>query len=117
MYSEEMKDFLWRVLLKSGLSTETTYLPPAVHPCHVSEPRMDIPSALEEARMVICGAADELFQRTGISPQDIDIVITSNSIFCPTPRYGTTVPTVNRQYQGGTGSLRSMWAASFPPDL
>ncbi|GLC40215.1 3-ketoacyl-CoA synthase 11 [Pleodorina starrii] len=91
MYSEEMKEFLWKVLLKSGLSAETTYLPPAVHPCHVAQPQTDIPAALAEARQVLTGAADELFQRTGVSPRDIDIVITSNSIFCPTPSLASMI--------------------------
>ncbi len=49
----------------------------------------DIPTAMDEARMVIFGAVDELLERTGINRQDIDILITSNSIFCPTPRSAT----------------------------
>lgn len=39
--------------------------------------------------MVIFGAVDELLERTGFNPKDIDILITSNSIFCPTPRSAT----------------------------
>ncbi len=41
---------------------------------------------MDEARMTIFGTVDELLERTGIKPQDIDILITSNSIFCATPR-------------------------------
>ncbi|KAG2486089.1 hypothetical protein HYH03_015290 [Edaphochlamys debaryana] len=89
-----MKDFLWKVLLKSGLSPETTYLPKAVHPCHVRAPDMSIPAALAEARMVIFGAVDELRERIGLDPQTIDILITANSIFCPTPSLASMV--VNR---------------------
>ncbi|GIL63203.1 hypothetical protein Vafri_17330 [Volvox africanus] len=124
MYSDEMKDFLWKVLLKSGLSAETTYLPPAVHPCHVQQPQMDIPSAMEEARMVICGALDELMARTGIKSQDVDILITSNSIFCPTPSLASMV--VNRYnmrsdvqsyHLGGMGCANGTIAINLVRDM
>eukprot|EP00198_Chlamydomonas_reinhardtii_P002901 XP_001692237.1 predicted protein [Chlamydomonas reinhardtii] len=94
MYSEGIKDFLWKVLLKSGLSTETTFLPKAVHPCHTRLPDSTVPTALEEARVVMVGAIDELLGRVpgGLDPAaDIDILITSNSIFCSTPSLASMV--------------------------
>jgi len=32
MYSPEMKDFMVKVVSRSGLSQNGTYLPPAIHP-------------------------------------------------------------------------------------
>ena len=124
MYSEEKKEFLWKVFIKSGLSAEGTYLPKSIHPKHTKvhtrpqarqhcvdtvphdkqlpaagvtslspappplpqEPCTDVKASMDEARMVMCGAVDELLGRTGMLPQDIDILITANSVFCPTPR-------------------------------
>ncbi|EFJ47012.1 hypothetical protein VOLCADRAFT_61822 [Volvox carteri f. nagariensis] len=124
MYSDEVKEFLWKVLLKSGLSAETTYLPPAVHPCHVQQPKMDINAALDEARQVMYGAADELFGRTGAQPQDIDILITTNSIFCPTPSMASMVVNhykmrsdVQSYHLGGMGCANGTIAINLVRDM
>ncbi len=34
MYSEAVKDLMWRIFVKSGLGAESTFLPAAIHPCH-----------------------------------------------------------------------------------
>lgn len=38
-YSPEMKDFMVKVVQRSGLSQKGTYLPPAIHPEHAAEVR------------------------------------------------------------------------------
>lgn len=42
-------------------------------------------AAMEETEMVIKTCVQELFDTTGIDPKEIDIVITSCSLFNPTP--------------------------------
>lgn len=42
-------------------------------------------SAKEEAIQVMSGAVDELLAKTGLTPKDIDILVTTCSIYCPTP--------------------------------
>ncbi|KAG2452218.1 hypothetical protein HYH02_003248 [Chlamydomonas schloesseri] len=125
MYSEELKDFLWKVLLKSGLSSETTYLPKAVHPCHVRTPDSAVPTALEEARMVMVGAIDELLARTQLDPAaDIDILITSNSIFSATPSLASLVvnhyrlrPDIQAYHLGGMGCSNGTIAIGLVRDM
>eukprot|EP00798_Chlamydomonas_sp_ICE-L_P032112 gene32112-16629_t len=85
MYSEEMRDFMMRIFVKSGLSPHSTYLHPSVHPRFTKDPTNGIDVALLEAEMVMGGALDKLLQRTGIKPSEIDILVTCCSIFCPTP--------------------------------
>ncbi|KAJ9525632.1 FAE1/Type III polyketide synthase-like protein-domain-containing protein [Haematococcus lacustris] len=85
MYSEDMKDFMLKVFVKSGIGMESTFLPKAIHPKHTSEPTNDMTSAMKEAEMVMGGAFSDLLQRTGLRPNDIDILVTCSSIFCPTP--------------------------------
>ena len=41
---------------KSGLSTESTYLPASIHPMHTDVPRNDLNAAREEASMTMFGA-------------------------------------------------------------
>ncbi|PNW84282.1 hypothetical protein CHLRE_04g228150v5 [Chlamydomonas reinhardtii] len=127
MYSEGIKDFLWKVLLKSGLSTETTFLPKAVHPCHTRLPDSTVPTALEEARVVMVGAIDELLGRVpgGLDPAaDIDILITSNSIFCSTPSLASMVvnhyklrPDIQAYHLGGMGCSNGTIAINLVRDM
>ena len=53
MYSENVRDFMMKIFVKSGLSKHGTYLPPSVHPCHTKEPRNDMNAGMEEAEMVM----------------------------------------------------------------
>ncbi|CAL9097938.1 unnamed protein product, partial [Musa textilis] len=80
-FDEKSVRFQVRILERSGLGEETC-LPPTNHyipPC----PSME--AACEEAQFVIFSAVDELIAKTGIKPQDIDILIVNCSLFSPTP--------------------------------
>ncbi|URE47199.1 3-ketoacyl-CoA synthase [Musa troglodytarum] len=80
-FDEKSVRFQVRILERSGLGEETC-LPPTNHyipPC----PSME--AACEEAQLVIFSAVDELIAKTGIKPQDIDILIVNCSLFSPTP--------------------------------
>ncbi|XP_073049991.1 3-ketoacyl-CoA synthase 6 [Primulina eburnea] len=73
--------FQMRILERSGLG-ETTCLPPAIH---YIPPTPNMALAREEAELVIFSCMDSLFQKTGIQPKDIDILILNCSLFSPTP--------------------------------
>lgn len=81
----ETERFAIKVLEKSGLSSTQTYLPPEVHPCHIKEPDHSHGAAHYEAEMVMTGVVRDLLARTGLKPTDIDILITSASIWLPSP--------------------------------
>ena len=87
-------DFGIRIVNKSGLSPEATYLPAALHPAH-NEPhgilRTDLDSAMIECRATVTGAVGQVLARNGLSPKDIDVLITTCSIFCPTPSMASMV--------------------------
>eukprot|EP00877_Chromochloris_zofingiensis_P011287 jgi/Chrzof1/6411/Cz18g09190.t1_LCKAS6 len=78
-------DFYRQVYARSGLADFNTHMPPKIHPCLSHGPQTDMTSAMEEAKMVLFGVVQQLLDQTGLQPKDIDILVTSCSIFCPTP--------------------------------
>ncbi|KAH7834003.1 hypothetical protein Vadar_011830 [Vaccinium darrowii] len=80
-------DFQMRILERSGLGEETC-LPPAIH---FIPPRPTMESARGEAELVIFSIIDSLFEKTGIKPKDIDILIVNCSLFSPTPSLSAMV--------------------------
>ncbi|KAG5521522.1 hypothetical protein RHGRI_033924 [Rhododendron griersonianum] len=80
-------DFQMRILERSGLGEETC-LPPAIH---FIPPTPTMESARGEAELVIFSIMDSLFDKTGIKPKDIDILIVNCSLFSPTPSLSAMV--------------------------
>lgn len=85
MYVEENARFQLKVCEKSGLNRDGTFLPPAIHPTFAKEPKYDMKTAMLEAEMVMGGVVADVLEKTGIKPEQVDILITNCSIFCPTP--------------------------------
>lgn len=81
VFSPESIELQRKVMERSGLGDET-YLPPAVL-CTPPNPTMA--SARKEAEDVMFGVLDELFEKTGVNPKDISILIVNCSLFNPTP--------------------------------
>ncbi|XP_038699196.1 3-ketoacyl-CoA synthase 11-like [Tripterygium wilfordii] len=86
-FTEENLEFQRKIIERSGLG-ESTYLPEAVirtppNPC--------MAEARKEAEMVMFGALDELFEKTGLKPKDIGILIVNCSLFNPTPSLSAMV--------------------------
>ncbi|KAL4586619.1 hypothetical protein LXL04_011259 [Taraxacum kok-saghyz] len=79
--------FQVKIFDRSGLGEETC-LP---HSLHYLPPCPNMMDARDEAELVIFSAMDSLFQQTGISPKDIDILIVNCSLFSPTPSISATV--------------------------
>ncbi|KAK4410320.1 UNVERIFIED_CONTAM: 3-ketoacyl-CoA synthase 6 [Sesamum angustifolium] len=73
--------FQMKILERSGLGEETC-LPPAIH---YIPPSPNMALAREEAEFVIFSCMDSLFQKTGLKPKDVDILILNCSLFSPTP--------------------------------
>ncbi|XP_022977495.1 3-ketoacyl-CoA synthase 6 [Cucurbita maxima] len=80
-------EFQMRILERSGLGEETC-LPPAIH---YIPPKPTMEAARGEAELVIFSAMDALFQKTGMKPKDIDILIVNCSLFSPTPSLSAMV--------------------------
>ncbi|KAG4998603.1 hypothetical protein JHK84_029638 [Glycine max] len=80
-------EFQMRILERSGLGEETC-LPPAIH---YIPPKPTMEAARGEAELVIFSAMDSLFNKTGLKPKDIDILIVNCSLFSPTPSLSAMV--------------------------
>ncbi|KAG8094349.1 hypothetical protein GUJ93_ZPchr0012g19252 [Zizania palustris] len=82
--------FLTRILGRSGLG-DRTYVPQ----CSLYlPPRSGLAEARDEAEQVVFGAVGDLFAKTGVNPETIDILVTNCSAFNPTPSFADMV--VNR---------------------
>ncbi|KAJ0646633.1 putative very-long-chain 3-oxoacyl-CoA synthase [Helianthus annuus] len=79
--------FQLKIFERSGLGEETC-LP---HALHYLPPNPNMADARDESQLVIFSAMDSLFQNTGISPKDIDILIINCSLFAPTPSLSAMV--------------------------
>lgn len=81
-------------ILRTNGTGEQTYFPPAMVKLSFT-----LADAREEAEMVLFGCMDKLLQSTGIKPQQIDILITNCSLFCPTPSLSAMVkPALSLRY-------------------
>lgn len=81
VFHEQNLDFQRKIIERSGLGQDT-YLPEAVlsippNPC--------MKAARLEAEQVMFAALDELFEKTGVKPKDIGILVVNCSLFNPTP--------------------------------
>ncbi|KAK9910103.1 hypothetical protein M0R45_034078 [Rubus argutus] len=80
-FSKESVDFQRRISARSGLGDET-YFPRAISSRPLNQ---NMEKARFEAQTVMCDAMDALFEKTGIKPKDIDILVVNCSLFNPTP--------------------------------
>lgn len=90
-FTEESMTFQRKITARSGLG-DSTYLPKSI----INDPavRKGQPSmrqAREEAEQVMFGALDELFEKTGIKPKDVGILVVNCSLFNPTPSLASMI--------------------------
>lgn len=89
-FNEKTLEFKRLIMERSGVGEETCvpevmfYLPP----------RTNMASARKEAKMVIFGALESLFNGTKIQPKEVDILIVNCSLFTPVPSLSSMI--VNR---------------------
>ncbi|KAL7144830.1 hypothetical protein ABFS83_07G038200 [Erythranthe nasuta] len=87
--SEECGVFVKKVLERSGLG-DRTYIPGLKE----FPPKQLFESTKEEAKAVIFGAIDNLFEKTRVNPKDIGILVVNVSSFNPTPSLSSMI--INR---------------------
>ncbi|RLN11811.1 hypothetical protein C2845_PM09G06770 [Panicum miliaceum] len=73
--------FMKRMLENSGIGDQS-YLPPSTH---YIPPSHTLNDARDEADQVIFSSIDDLFAKTRISPDAIDIVVANCTVFSPVP--------------------------------
>jgi 3-ketoacyl-CoA synthase len=76
-------DIAWgrRLLMRSGIGEETC----VPYAYHYVPPDRSIEASRDEAELVIFSAVDDVFARTSVRPEEIDVVVVNCSIFAPTP--------------------------------
>ncbi|XP_039144035.1 3-ketoacyl-CoA synthase 5-like [Dioscorea cayenensis subsp. rotundata] len=89
-FDQESLSFLSKVTSSSGLGEET-YFPPSLR--HLP-PRTDHKNCIQEAHMLFFPILQDLFSKTRISPQEIDILVLNCSAFCSSPSLSSII--VNR---------------------
>jgi 3-ketoacyl-CoA synthase len=90
LVDEESVSFAIRLLERSGLGEETC-VPDAYH---YMPPDRSLSASRDETELVIFSAVDEVFARTSVKAEEIDVLIVNCSIFTPTPVFADMV--VNR---------------------
>ncbi|XVF33093.1 hypothetical protein REPUB_Repub17cG0138600 [Reevesia pubescens] len=80
-FTEDTLQYQRRISTRSGLGDET-YFPRGITS---RPPNLCMEEARSEAETVMFGALDSLFEKTGVKPKDIGILIVNCSLFNPTP--------------------------------
>ncbi|KAL4571165.1 hypothetical protein LXL04_017916 [Taraxacum kok-saghyz] len=80
-FDEASLEFQKKILESSGIGDET-YVPKTIG---LPENISTMKEGRAEASMVIFGALDELFEKTGIQPKDVGVLVVNCSVFNPTP--------------------------------
>ncbi|MFS7889528.1 putative very-long-chain 3-oxoacyl-CoA synthase [Helianthus anomalus] len=86
-FESETLNFQRRIAGRSGLGDET-YLPKGIT---ARPPQLTMKEARAEAELVMFGALDSLFSKTGVRPQEISILIVNCSLFNPTPSLSSMI--------------------------
>lgn len=119
-FDERSMEFQEKILERSGLS-EHTCLPEALH---AIPQQINMRTARKESEDVMFGCLDELFEKTGVKPKDIGILVVNCSLFCPTPSLSAMI--VNKYKMrgnvrtfnlGGMGCSASVIAVDLAKDL
>lgn len=86
-FEEDTLQFQRRIASRSSVGDET-YLPKGITS---RPPNLCMKEARAEAEAVMFGALDSLFDKTGVKPSDIGILIVNCSLFNPTPSLSSMI--------------------------
>eukprot|EP00877_Chromochloris_zofingiensis_P010954 jgi/Chrzof1/6111/Cz17g10060.t1_LCKAS5[v5.2] len=86
-FSEESLQFMSKVLHRSGLGDET-YAPPSLTQVPM---QLTMTAARQEFEAVAFGCVRDVFNKAGVSPKQIGVVITNSSLFNTTPSLSATI--------------------------
>lgn len=105
-FNEETIHFQERIATRSGLGDETYFS----NGITSKPPNLSMAEARAESESVIFNTVDALFEKTGVKPEDIDILIVNCSLFNPTPSLSSMIvnhyklkPTIKTYNLGGMG--------------
>jgi len=122
-FNESSIAFQERLLARNGLG-EHTYFPPAIMQSETQVPTLDMAGARDEYELVVYTALDDLFEKTAISPKDVDILVINCSLFCPTPSLAAMVinkygmrPDIQAYNLGGMGCSAGLISLHLAKDL
>ena len=119
-FDDSYIQFQKKVFSKSGLGNRTCLSPGLL----TMPMNRSMKAARDEAEMVMFGAMDEMFRKTGIKPRDISILIVNCSIFCPTPSMSAMLvnhykmrPDILSYQLGGMGCSAGLISIKLARDL
>ncbi|KNA08110.1 hypothetical protein SOVF_165650 [Spinacia oleracea] len=105
-FNDEMVHFQERIATRSGLGDETYF----ARGITSQPPNLSMEEARAEAESVIFNTVDALLEKTGVKPEDIDILIVNCSLFNPTPSLSSMIvnhyklkPSIKTYNLGGMG--------------
>lgn len=105
-FNDETVQFQKKIATRSGLGEET-YLTRGITS---NPPNLSMAEARAEAETVIFTTVDALLEKTGVKPEDIDILIVNCSLFNPTPSLSSMIvnhyklkPSIKTYNLGGMG--------------
>ena len=117
--TEDDVAFQAKVLANSGTGQATAW-PPGILRClgEGTDPDLTLEETRHEAEIIICQVLEQLFERTGVQPKEVDYLIINCSLFSPTPslcalacskfRFRSNLRTYNLSGQGCSASLLSV---------
>lgn len=85
--SNEGLAFQKKILESSGMG-QKTYIPESLKKIPTN---LSLAEARKEAEMVIFGNIDQLLDKTGLTADQIGIVVANCSMFCPTPSFSSLI--------------------------
>ncbi|KAI3800612.1 hypothetical protein L1987_28705 [Smallanthus sonchifolius] len=86
-FEEDTMHFQKRIAARSGVG-DAAYLPRGIT---ARPPELNMKQARSEAELVMFGALDSLFNKTGVRPEEISILIVNCSLFNPTPSLSSMI--------------------------
>ncbi|XP_021767205.1 3-ketoacyl-CoA synthase 1-like [Chenopodium quinoa] len=105
-FNEEMVHFQERIATRSGLGDETYF----ARGITSQPPNLSMAEARAEADSVMFNTVDALLEKTGVKPDEIDILIVNCSLFNPTPSLSSMIvnhyklkPSIKTYNLGGMG--------------
>lgn len=90
MFSESAVLFMEKVLKNAGLA-EKTALTKTIINMKVPGYKPSVQEAIDETGDIAEAACGDLFKKTGVKPEEIDVVITACSCFSPTPSIASQI--------------------------
>jgi 3-ketoacyl-CoA synthase len=124
MISPEDVAFQHKVVMRSGLGEHTSATPAILSGKYAEPGATSIEVCRDEFRATCLTTVQELLDKTGVKPHEIDFVVTNCSLFNPTPSLSATImnhfkmPATTRNFSlGGMGCSAGLVAVDLARSL